>query len=353
MHRILSPKQAALALGSSESTLKRWCDQGVLRSDKTPGGHRRIRVADLVNFARAQHLELVTPEAIGLPRSVVTATGLDHLREQLECALLEDDPPRVTSLLVHGFVGGRPMSELGDQLIAPVMARIGEHWHLGRIAIYQEHRATQILLRALTTLDDLLVPPSDCAPMALGASPSGDQSTVAATLVALTLRELGWNACYIGPDSPTATLVQAVADRKPSLFWMSVTHLANEAAFARGFRDLAAQCHAHNIPIVMGGRALNASVRKRLSAPLDTPARGKPLDTLARGKPLDTPARGKPLDTPARGKPLDTPARGKPLDPLARGKPLAGPIYCDSLAQFASIARAIHSRTRPYAGGST
>ena len=41
---------------------------------------------------------------------------------------------------------------LGDDLIRPVMARIGHGWMVGAIDVYQEHEASQIVASAIREL---------------------------------------------------------------------------------------------------------------------------------------------------------------------------------------------------------
>ena len=61
-----SPKQVAQALQVSESSVKRWCDRGVIRTDRTLGGHRRIPLEHLMEFLESTNRRLVDPTAIGL-----------------------------------------------------------------------------------------------------------------------------------------------------------------------------------------------------------------------------------------------------------------------------------------------
>ena len=62
-----SPKQVAQALGVSESSLKRWCDQGRIAVQHTPGGHRRISLESILEFVRSTTNQLLAPELLGLP----------------------------------------------------------------------------------------------------------------------------------------------------------------------------------------------------------------------------------------------------------------------------------------------
>ena len=46
MKQVLSPREMATVLGVSESSIKRWVDDGAITSTKTAGGHRRITVSE-------------------------------------------------------------------------------------------------------------------------------------------------------------------------------------------------------------------------------------------------------------------------------------------------------------------
>src|SRR4029078_11975234 len=63
----LSPKEAARVLGSSESSLKRWCHQGPISAVKTSGGHRRLTLDSLIRFAQQSGRPLAHPELAGTP----------------------------------------------------------------------------------------------------------------------------------------------------------------------------------------------------------------------------------------------------------------------------------------------
>ena len=46
----LTTRQVAEALSVSESSVKRWCDQGAIPTIRTVGGHRRIPLDGLLRF---------------------------------------------------------------------------------------------------------------------------------------------------------------------------------------------------------------------------------------------------------------------------------------------------------------
>jgi diguanylate cyclase (GGDEF)-like protein/excisionase family DNA binding protein len=64
--------QAAVQLGVSESTIRRWADSGRLATVRTSGAHRRILVADVAREARRRtspvKLKSASPPAMAMPR---------------------------------------------------------------------------------------------------------------------------------------------------------------------------------------------------------------------------------------------------------------------------------------------
>jgi excisionase family DNA binding protein len=50
--RFLLPQEAAKLLGVAPSTLRRWADDGKLRSGMTLGGHRRYREREILRLAQ-------------------------------------------------------------------------------------------------------------------------------------------------------------------------------------------------------------------------------------------------------------------------------------------------------------
>ncbi len=58
MNKTLSTSQVARLLGVAVGSVANWIDQDQLKAGKTPGGHRRVRVEDLLEFLRQQNLPI-------------------------------------------------------------------------------------------------------------------------------------------------------------------------------------------------------------------------------------------------------------------------------------------------------
>lgn len=82
---ILTTFQAARLCGVSHKSIERWIDAGFLRGFRTPGGHRRVHRADLLEFIQKRRTteragESVAPPSAELPRVLVVDDD-DTIRE--------------------------------------------------------------------------------------------------------------------------------------------------------------------------------------------------------------------------------------------------------------------------------
>jgi len=258
---MLTSREAAEALGVSESSVKRWCDSGQLRTVRTPGGHRRIRVEALLQLARSGGLSVKDPSrlaATNTPKAMSHA----HARRELVGALLADDEAKVLRILEGQRHIASGVDVVMDEIVAPALASVGERWARGTLEIYEERRACGLIHGCLHALGRELGPPSGGAPLALGGTLEGDPYTVATASVELVLRERGFAASSLGSWLPAKTLARAIDERKPRLVWLSVGHVGER--FQVDYATVERAARSVGAALVIGGRALDEDVRRPL-----------------------------------------------------------------------------------------
>ncbi len=264
MRDLITPKQLGRAIDVSESSIKRWCDKGVIPTQYTAGGHRRIAIADAIEFLRSGKHQIVHPEALGLPpTSGQTTRVVDRARVQLVEALIGGDEGACRQIVFDLYLAEHSLSVICDELFAAAFREIGERWSCGSAEVYQERRGCEITLRVVHELRATLPPPKASAPVAIGCAASGDQYSLGTAMAELVLRDGKWNATSLGDNLPFDTVRAALQDQQPKLFWLSCSYIADEAAFLEGYGALYDE-FGQDIAFVVGGYALTEALRQQM-----------------------------------------------------------------------------------------
>jgi MerR family transcriptional regulator, light-induced transcriptional regulator len=259
-----SPKQVARALGVSESSLKRWCDRGLIKTIKTAGGHRRVLAAEAIRFAQSRGITLASPEILGLPPATsMAAVNMEGSAQLLADLLLEGNDAPCRQIVLNLVYAGLSISRVFDEVIAKAFSIIGERWACREADVYQERRGCEIMLRTLAEVRKLQSPP-DGTLKAIGGTATGNIYSLQTVMSEIVLRDCGFDAVSVGTSIPFESLSKAVNENLPAVFWLSAAYIPDEAAFLKGFSELSSACAASRTALVVGGRALTHSLREQM-----------------------------------------------------------------------------------------
>lgn len=254
---LLSPRELAEAIGVSESSIKRWADDGALRAVRTTGGHRRIPVEEAVQFIRVSGQTVVRPEILGIADAAPFTETLprpDEGPELLFRLLVDGSEGGVRGFVVSLFLSGWSPAQIIDGPLQEAMARIGELWKHDSTAIYVEHRATDIVVQALSKLRSLVpIPPAD-AMHAVGGAPSGDPYILPSLAASIVLASLGMRATNLGPETPLATLRHAVNELSPRVLWISTSVAPDPTRLRDDVLELTEAAATRDCSVIVGGR---------------------------------------------------------------------------------------------------
>ncbi|MEM6330419.1 MAG: B12-binding domain-containing protein [Planctomycetota bacterium] len=254
--QLLSPKQVAKSIGVSESSLKRWCDQGVIRTEKTPGGHRRMLVGDVISFLRETNRPIIDAKLLGLPDGVGRRdTNSAKASATLNTAIEQGEEVKCREVVLDYYLGGANVVQVCEDLLTPAMHHLGDLWRCGQAEVFQERFACEIIGRLLNDLRSMLPTPSPDAPLALGGSPEGDMYRLPTTMVQLVLAESGWKALSLGDNLPYRTILAAIDRRQPAAVWLSVSRSDGAENWLDQLQDFSEQLPA-GVAFLLGGRGV-------------------------------------------------------------------------------------------------
>ena len=95
-----------------------------------------------------------------------------------------------------------------DEVVVPLLSRIGTAWESGRFGPSHEHLGTVVIRRFLEwMLETANV--GEGAPVMVAATPAGEKHELGALLAAVSGAAEGWKAIFLGPDLPAEEVVVA------------------------------------------------------------------------------------------------------------------------------------------------
>jgi excisionase family DNA binding protein len=261
----LKTQTVAQELGLSVSTIKRWVDAGTIRASRTVGKHRLIPRSEAVRLATELGIDPRRFTWRGGTAKAESASIDDACREKLFDLLKEGRRKQAKDWLRSVHSSGCGAAILADQVIRPVLCRIGHGWIVGALDIYQEHQASQIVAAAVTELIERAGNvPTGSGPLAVGAVTEGDPYVLSSLLAELLLLEQGWEVRQLGVNLPLRSLANAALEYRPRLIFISVNYLRDLDRFVREYNSFYETAASVNTAVIIGGQALDEVLRSRL-----------------------------------------------------------------------------------------
>jgi methanogenic corrinoid protein MtbC1 len=152
---------------------------------------------------------------------------------------------------------------LMEQLIVPLMHRLGDAWREGTLRPAHEHLASAVVRSFFGSLNGAF-PVSPTAPRIIVTTPSGQLHEIGALLAAATAASEGWRVTYLGPSLPADDIAAAARQAEARAVALSVS-LATEDSHIRAEIQRLAQLLEPRTAILVGGRGASG-VRSALEA---------------------------------------------------------------------------------------
>ncbi|WP_310820895.1 helix-turn-helix domain-containing protein [Stratiformator vulcanicus] len=217
-----SPKELAKAISASESSVKRWIDDGKLKAVKTAGGHRRIAMGDAFRFIRENDQKLIDPASLGLG-AIATVDFSDpaEIRTQYLEALESGDEPTTTGIVCHLHLLDRSIAAICDEPVHWAFRDLRSRCTHPSEECVVLHRGQSNSIHALQRLRELVVQPKTDAPSALLADIGYEIDGLSTYLAETVFADAGITCTQLGLSVPEAVLNGAISRVKPDVVWVS------------------------------------------------------------------------------------------------------------------------------------
>ncbi len=280
-YTLLTTKQAAQLIHVHESSVKRWCREGLLPFDVTDGGHRRIELKDLLDFAETRKLECSMsnfPDDFrevwrGL-RSAQSKKNYDILCKRAYSWLTNPQDDLFAPLIRFCLEQNLPFDELFDEVIAKSLRRMGKAWRENELNIGQEHYGTEsvrdvmheIRLNQEKEATGLNGHQNDNSRrLAIIGCNAGNLHDLGAFAIRIILEKQGWETIYLGSNVPANDFGLLQARYNAQLVCISFVSESIMSESER-FVDLLARFYDPNHPyhLAIGSHAFPLDATDRL-----------------------------------------------------------------------------------------
>jgi methylmalonyl-CoA mutase cobalamin-binding subunit len=223
-------------------------------------------IGSIARLSEKALLKMVTEDAAARAERALTSPPPVDATEIVNTAL------KLTRSLEPGALDGhlrRAIMTLGlngflERVAVPLLRRIGDEWHAGRLSPALEHFGS-------STLYDIIVErmrsfaPRPGAPSILIATPAGERHAIGAALVGAHAAVEGWRVIYLGADLPAGDIVDSAIATDVDIVALSVLYVEDAERVIGEILDIRARL-PHKIPLFVGGAGA-MSLKRDLTMP--------------------------------------------------------------------------------------
>ena len=167
--------------------------------------------------------------------------------------LVRNDPDAAHAVVARVIDAGVHPADALAGIVVHNQQRIGDSWAGNHWSVGQEHAATAISEEVVSRVGEALPPPDPDKPVLLVACAEREFHSMAARVVAVSLRAWGWPTAYVGPDSRRERLTRRLEASRPAAVLVSASLSSSLARTARQIADITAT----GTPVIVGGAAFD------------------------------------------------------------------------------------------------
>lgn len=256
--RVWERRYGAVSPGRSATNRRLYSDEDLARlillrratlAGRAIGNVAHLESAELASLVDADEAATRT---IPVPAGTIdTSTPGGRLESCLDAVRKSDSARLRATLRAAALEFATPV--LVQELLVPLMTRIGEDWRRGSLHIHQEHLATAVVRSLLETMRDAHSR-SFGGPSIVVATPSDEPHEIGALMAAVIAAAEGWQVTYLGPNLPLSETAAAARRVGARVVALSVVYREHDPGLAEDLTRMRALLPPETV-VIVGGRA--------------------------------------------------------------------------------------------------
>lgn len=179
---------------------------------------------------------------------------LSYFKRYLD-ALLEPNMKAAVTVSKEYITSAEHIPIWWERVIMPCMYEIGRLWADGVITVGQEHIATSITQRVISTFYPMILDlPRNRGAIIVAVSPD-ELHEIGARMVADILELHGWDVYYTGANTPEDSLIDLIRAQEARHLCISTTLPSNLKSVSSIIRHVRSETFDHPVSVLVGGQA--------------------------------------------------------------------------------------------------
>ena len=188
------------------------------------------------------------PVSFVLENQPLTPLLQDYLK-----AMLAGDRRRASSLILDAVAQGASIKEIYLQIFQPCQREIGRLWQMDQISVAQEHYCTAATQLIMSQLYPQLFAVERIGKTLVATSIVGDLHEIGVRMVVDIFELHGWDTYYLGANTPTEAVIEAIHQEKADVLAVSVTLTPYLGAVQELILRVRADPQCAHVKILVGG----------------------------------------------------------------------------------------------------
>ena len=266
---LISTRSVATLLNVAETTVKRWADDNTLPCVKSPGGHRKFLVQQVIEFAE-KHKYPVTgllPPPLTQQQHEQLQLGVHSRNFPLLSKIfleeaLQADRDGLRDLMSYVYKHRIAFTDLVDNILRPAMEEVGNLWEQKKLEVNQEHRISQAVTEALHWFSPELHRKAKNGQTVVLCCGEQELHCLGLQAIAYGLECEGWTMHLLGANMPFDSLHSYIKSAKPAVVCISLTIEKNIRNKRNELRRIAQATHSAGGILMLGGAAVRSASAK-------------------------------------------------------------------------------------------
>jgi len=187
--------------------------------------------------------------------------GLPHadLTHRYLHALLRGDRAVARRLVLEAVESGLPVREIYLHVFQRSQRELGRLWQAGEVTVAQEHYCTAATQLIMSQLYPYIFTGDERAGTFLATSVEGELHELGVRMVADFFEMAGWDTHYLGANTPTQSVVEAVIRTGATLVGVAATITYRVSAVEAVIRAIRAEARCAHVKVLVGGYPFNVA----------------------------------------------------------------------------------------------